>query len=141
MLQTRSTNAGVELDSRRNWALRPPTMSARRNALIFLMSPLVGEAGGHLAAAVTAVGFAPLLHGFFAIEEGDPDGVFAVLRAQEARQFQHEGGGRAGVIGADEVFFQKSVVVCAEENYGGFLAGDFDEDVFHGQAADGRVGS
>src|SRR5258708_24499506 len=51
-----------------------------------------GEARSHLAAAVAAIGIAPLLHGFFAIEEGDPDGIFSVLGAEQTGQLQHYGG-------------------------------------------------
>src|SRR5947209_19594486 len=48
-----------------------------------------GELGGHLAAAVAAVGVAPFLHGFFAIDEGDPNVVAIVLGAKESRKFEH----------------------------------------------------
>src|SRR5260370_42394596 len=57
-----------------------------------------GEARSHLAAAVAAIGIAPLLHGFFAIEEGDPDGIFSVLGAEQTGQLQHYGGWRTANI-------------------------------------------
>ena len=50
------------------------------------------ELGGHLAAAVTIVGIFPFeIDGFFAVEEGDPYLIAAVLAAKIARDFEHDG--------------------------------------------------
>src|SRR5216684_6241754 len=106
----------------------------------FLDVAAVGEARGHLAAAVTAVGVAPLLHGLFPIEEGDPDGVLSPLGTKQTRELEHDGGGGTTVVRADEILLTQGVVVSSEQDYTGFLAWYFREDVFHGQAADGRVG-
>src|ERR1700694_2214098 len=96
-----------------------------------------GEARSHLAAAVAAIGIAPLLHGFFSIEEGDPDGIVSVLGTEQTSQLQHYSGGRATIIGADKIVFQQRVIMRAEKNYAGLFAGNFYQKVFHREAGDG----
>ena len=98
-----------------------------------------GEARSHLAAAVAAVGIGPILDGFFAVEEGDPDGVASVVRAKKASELQHYGGGRATVVGADKVFQLFCVVVRAEQNDFRFFAGNFHQNIFHLGPAGGGV--
>ena len=100
----------------------------------------IGEARGHLAAAVAIVGVFPFgTDGFFAVEERDPDVVAAVLRTKQAGEFEHYAGGGAGIIGADKIFEALGVVMRAEENHAGFIARNFDENVFHGDAAGGSI--
>src|SRR6266705_2905743 len=96
---------------------------------------------GHLTAAITAIGIAPLPHCFFAVEESNPHGVSSMLRAQEARELQHQGSGGTSVIRAHKIGLQQSVVVRAEKNHAGLFAGNLDKKVFHREAADGCVRS
>ena len=118
-----------------------PTAAATRLTLPDRMSPTAKTAGtfvskrngagasSHLAATITAVRVAPLLHGFFAVEESDPDGVFPAVWTQEAREFQHQGCGGTSVIRADKIVLQPSVVVRAEKNAPGLFAGNLHEKV------------
>src|ERR1700732_3479705 len=78
-------------------------------------------------------------HGFLAVEESNPDGVAAVLRAKAPRQFEHYTGRGPPVVGADEVFKTLCVVMGTEENHAGTISRNLDEYVFHGQAAGGSI--
>src|SRR6202040_1100699 len=98
----------------------------------------IGEAGGHLAAAVAIVGILPFgADGFFAVEEGNPDVVSATLRTEVAGEFEHDTGGGAGIVSANEIFEAFGVVMRAEENYAGLFPWDFHQNIFHGDASGG----
>src|ERR1017187_400266 len=58
------------------------------------------ESGGHFTAAETGVGVAQTSEALLSVEEGDPDGRGWRLAAEAPSHFQHECGGRAGIVGA-----------------------------------------
>ncbi len=98
------------------------------------------ELGGHLTAAVAVVGIFPFeIDGFFAVEKGDPDLIAAVLAAEVAGDFEHDRGGRAAVIGTDEVIDLFCVVMRGEHDDAGAVAGNFHQNIFHGDFAGGSL--
>src|SRR5271169_2249765 len=85
----------------------------------------IGKARGHLAAAVAIVRILPFgPNSLFAVEERDPDVVAVVLGTKQAGKFEHYAGRRAGIVGADKIFEALGVVMRAEENYTGLVAGN-----------------
>ncbi len=82
---------------------------------------------GQVARAVERVGWAPLLDGFFAVEEDQVNAVaLRRMRAEVLAQFDQQCGGAGAVVGADEAdIFQRIVrlVVRAEDDDAVLLAG------------------
>ena len=104
-----------------------------------------------MAAAVCGVGGRPLLNGFFAVKEDEPNGVAGELFAGRAGSFgakavgdsHQEPCGGGSVVGADEVDVAQRVVglvVRGEDDGAGLCAWEAHDEVAHGHGADGSVG-
>ena len=118
-----SVSHGVEFDSRFKRRSCEPTRSARTHGLDVRQIPRERHARGEFAAAVDAVGIAPLAKRFFAIEENDPHGHGVFPRAYQARKFEHHAGGRAAIVRAHEIREELAVVMRGEHTMSGLDPG------------------
>src|SRR5580698_1658586 len=96
-----------------------------------------GHPRGEFAAAVgVVVVFVPVYEGLFAIEEGHPYRIWALLRTKMTRQFDHHAGGGGAVFGAYEILHAaQRIVVRQQQNNSGPSSGRFGHDVLHGDIA------
>src|SRR5277367_1322189 len=106
------------------------------------------HAGGHLAAAESAVCVAPLnavpvgplTLSFFAVEKHNPgaESALGLASAENSGQLKHGASAGAAVVGADEVGQTHRVVVRGVEDDAAAGAGNLGDDVFHCKIAERR---
>ncbi len=142
MFQTRSLSHLVESDSRGNLNVVLPDhvrQNHRADALEFARD---GHAGGEFAAAVNAVGIAPVDLRLLAVEKGNPHGVGPFFAPQRSRAISSiRPVDEPAIVRADEIFdVARGVVVRQQQDNSLPRAGNFGDDVPHLHIADGRLG-
>src|SRR5271156_15517 len=106
------------------------------------------HAGGHLAAAESAVCVAPLnavpvgplALSFFTVEKHDPgaESALGLASAENSGQLQHRAGAGAAVVGTHEIGQPHRVEVRGVEDDAAAGTGNLGDDVFHCNIAERR---